>query len=1000
MAKEFFSPFPGRGDYLRTWLGLGDERHPEDPSLHDLLDLDESCRDEGQIQSRTQAQYGKLLSLEAHIRAKEGLDTNRLLSDLLLYIAQAPAVLCDPKKRDQYGQELLGYRQNKLVALLEQQHFQPGDRVDEMQRNRLVEAGSLRFRLSKEDAERTIRDFFRRDDVPDGERDLVSWLQVAVFKEDPCWPTHFDVLGLEDGSPAEPMAVQSARTAQLGSAKLQGLLRHPDHARQERAKSVLLRVEQAARELGNPTKTRSYIAECRKQREAEFRRHCQEYRDFRGENPRARERLSLLAQAANDLRLPQSDAERVISEVFHEHQRQTPPAQVEQPAPKPVPQPAAPLPKLDVSPRRLSFGTVVRGDNQDGTLTLRNTGGGTLEARVKCRHPWAIPDRSTISVRGDQVVSIRVNTATLKRGSWWTTVYITSNGGGVRIPVDVDVTAEGHTALRWLARAFCVPIVVVVCVAAVGLLPGIMATVDLSGKPGEKEPHFGSKPGPGKTPLRPPVRPPSHPRPTPRLKPRPKPTPPPPPREEFTVARKELSLELGPWDEHDRNLQLPTLWGGVAFDRRNRRDSVEFRLQLVSGTKQQKKIQVKEANLYWQPVEGSSERFSLVGAVDVPGRVDLTLTMAESPTGHGRKGSSCTLAGWLEAPRNAPRYGSTSSGHWLMRLSGVTGDRWPTWRLYPIREEEIPPDQAMKYVRINVAEAWNRTGVEARKGQQLRFRAWGRFRSIGYEASPEGIRQTRRGSPLVDSWPFSCLIGKIGASPQQPFRIGEECDATANRSGELFLQINDAAPDTSHHQGYLNVKVYLCTSLTIESNPSGIAVTLDDRVLDGTTPLTVRVLPGPHTIRITKGGYEPVARKVVALRGEQQLVRVSLKEKPESIIKRVQHNLRLGWELLRADRAEDALGKFNCIVSEYEGAKVNRDHLLEEDEFLNCIAEARCGIAVYCVKKGATPAAMKHLERYILGDDQLQSTQACKGIKEKGAAPFLRDLTSQQRDGP
>jgi formylglycine-generating enzyme required for sulfatase activity len=63
--------------------------------------------------------------------------------------------------------------------------------------------------------------------------------------------------------------------------------------------------------------------------------------------------------------------------------------------------------------------------------------------------------------------------------------------------------------------------------------------------------------------------------------------------------------------------------------------------------------------------------------------------------------------------------------------------------------------------------------------------------------------------------------------------------------------------------------------LTVESDPAGLAVTIDAEAA-GSTPLTAReVSPGPHEVMITAENYHDEGQRVVIDRGERETVRVA-----------------------------------------------------------------------------------------------------------------------------
>jgi len=304
MAMRSYVPLIGYEQQLRDWLKLGDHRHPDDPSLHDLLDLDESCLDRRQIEVCSTHRAGILRGLESGIRDPVALS---LLSRLERYISSAERLLCDPKGSGEYFYELSEHRAAQFVMELKR-HWGPGDTISGQVRNDLITLGEDRFRLAKAAVERILAYFFQ--ELPEERRDLVRWLGIAVFREDPTWPTHFDVLGLPEAQPAGAKVVQKARDDQV--AKLTTLLRHQELKKRRQAEAVRQQVESAAKEIS--ASVSSYMETCRKERISAFTNMVKEHKQLRGElTTDGRARLLL---EAGRLRLPEADALPVIDGVF------------------------------------------------------------------------------------------------------------------------------------------------------------------------------------------------------------------------------------------------------------------------------------------------------------------------------------------------------------------------------------------------------------------------------------------------------------------------------------------------------------------------------------------------------------------------------------------------------------------------------------------------------------------------------------------------------------
>ncbi len=94
-------------------------------------------------------------------------------------------------------------------------------------------------------------------------------------------------------------------------------------------------------------------------------------------------------------------------------------------------------PQLNVNVRSLSFGA----KTTERTLILSNTGGGTLTWNSDTSQRWIsiYPSEGTITSGGNSSVSVTVSRDGLKPGDYSGTVFISSNGGNISIPVSMSV---------------------------------------------------------------------------------------------------------------------------------------------------------------------------------------------------------------------------------------------------------------------------------------------------------------------------------------------------------------------------------------------------------------------------------------------------------------------------------------------------------------------------------------------------------------------------------
>lgn len=106
---------------------------------------------------------------------------------------------------------------------------------------------------------------------------------------------------------------------------------------------------------------------------------------------------------------------------------------------------------------------------------------------------------------------------------------------------------------------------------------------------------------------------------------------------------------------------------------------------------------------------------------------------------------------------------------------------------------EITSDPRVE-IKIRSDLPWQASGLELNAGETWALTAAGRytFHSAGYDAGPEGLPDA---VPFGGAWPASeltglALIGRIGESGP-PFLVGSSLELVADRSGMLFLRVND-----------------------------------------------------------------------------------------------------------------------------------------------------------------------------------------------------------------
>jgi len=96
-------------------------------------------------------------------------------------------------------------------------------------------------------------------------------------------------------------------------------------------------------------------------------------------------------------------------------------------------------------------------------------------------------------------------------------------------------------------------------------------------------------------------------------------------------------------------------------------------------------------------------------------------------------------------------------------------------------------------ISVGASTAWTDTGIEVRRGQDVRFRAsgkvrWGPNRSDG--PGGEGGNHFNAGRPLPNR-PAAALIGRVGDRDDVFFIGGDEGTIRVRDGGRLYLGVND-----------------------------------------------------------------------------------------------------------------------------------------------------------------------------------------------------------------
>jgi hypothetical protein len=104
-------------------------------------------------------------------------------------------------------------------------------------------------------------------------------------------------------------------------------------------------------------------------------------------------------------------------------------------------------PILDIAPRRLHVPDLNRGESRIAMLTILNRGQGILQGEIDSDGvDWLrLPGRA-FRIAREEAFEVRIETQSLPgTGHFFTKLRVTTNGGAVEVPVQIDVTRGGYS---------------------------------------------------------------------------------------------------------------------------------------------------------------------------------------------------------------------------------------------------------------------------------------------------------------------------------------------------------------------------------------------------------------------------------------------------------------------------------------------------------------------------------------------------------------------------
>jgi PEGA domain-containing protein len=152
------------------------------------------------------------------------------------------------------------------------------------------------------------------------------------------------------------------------------------------------------------------------------------------------------------------------------------------------------------------------------------------------------------------------------------------------------------------------------------------------------------------------------------------------------------------------------------------------------------------------------------------------------------------------------------------------------------------------------------------------------------ELDREGVRSYRAGR-FTDAIAYFRAAHDLGGPSSELWNIvrcreGMDDLEGASSAIDEYLALRDLlAQDRADAQREAQALRARPSTLTVATTPPGALVTVDARAAQGSTPLTVQVRPGTHTLVVRRDGYSPVSQSVEARFGRAIIVTLDL-ERP------------------------------------------------------------------------------------------------------------------------
>ena len=402
----------------RRWLGV----IPGDDGLtwFDLLGLAEGEPSAADVTRQVAQQVARVQACEQQAASESRSDYAAVARELAAAVVQAGDVLGNPQRCQQYRQDLAAARERRFRDTITPAIV--AGKQPSAEQLAKFELTAVQLRLGISEVKRIVNSVTGVA-MHDNPYAAFNVLRVA---DDPAWPTHFDLLLLDETTDDHHLLAGQVRAQRQRAQEMESKFTEMD--RKRAAREFAGKIEQAGEVLLSAASRAEYVQEVRQQRAERFRQRV-DMACSAGDSVSPDTIIQLLS-IAQRMRLAEQHARQLITARtgFGDYfgllgERKTPLL--------------ARLSGLsfDIS-RPEDAATCTRG------LTVSNDGAGMLEGTATPTVPWLRVEPVRIATSSRQRLTVRVDPETLPRGVPVAGQIMVETNGGARI-VNVEVLVAG-----------------------------------------------------------------------------------------------------------------------------------------------------------------------------------------------------------------------------------------------------------------------------------------------------------------------------------------------------------------------------------------------------------------------------------------------------------------------------------------------------------------------------------------------------------------------------